>query len=273
MNRRAHRRPAFTLIELLVVIAIIAILASLLLPAVSRAKASAKTAVCRSNLRQLGQALATYANDTGRYPLAAGWNTAEYLKPDWGSHKFLRLTWYGGLILHNSLVPLPSDPMEPLNEETMYHPIFVCPGSTKVARLIDPGWGKAILFKPKGTVEYSPYGYNYNGVSPWWFMTKSNFFGLSECKESAVVAPSQMIAIGDRTGAKPFVNLQRGIGPNPTGDTPEDLVGAWHSSRGALLFCDGHIETIRTNEINAAPARTRWNRDNQSHPEQSAALP
>jgi prepilin-type N-terminal cleavage/methylation domain-containing protein len=64
---------AFTLIELLVVVAIIALLVSILLPTLQKAKSRTKRVICQSNEHQLGVALSSYAADNRKYPHRINW--------------------------------------------------------------------------------------------------------------------------------------------------------------------------------------------------------
>jgi prepilin-type N-terminal cleavage/methylation domain-containing protein len=78
---------AFTLVELLVVVAIIALLLALLLPAMQRAKEATRTAVCLSNLRQIGHPVVLYRKDN------YGWFTpCEVYIPGTASHPEV-VTW------------------------------------------------------------------------------------------------------------------------------------------------------------------------------------
>jgi prepilin-type N-terminal cleavage/methylation domain-containing protein len=85
------KRTAFTLVELLVVIAIIALLLSILMPALSKVREQARGMVCMSNTKQLGMAAMTYCNDhSGSYPNALTYDsTGAAILVDTGNLKAL----------------------------------------------------------------------------------------------------------------------------------------------------------------------------------------
>jgi len=113
-------RRAFTLIELLVVIAIIAILASLLLPAISQTKKRAQGIVCRSNLKQWSLAMQLYVADND-----------DYLPPEGSPNGITQFrAWYVLLPVMVNVKSYHEMSWRTNAAEPLTHSIFICPSNT-----------------------------------------------------------------------------------------------------------------------------------------------
>jgi prepilin-type N-terminal cleavage/methylation domain-containing protein/prepilin-type processing-associated H-X9-DG protein len=233
------RSRGFTLIELLVVIGIIAILAALLLPALNQAKASAKSAACKNNLRQIGLALKLYVDDYIKYP--------QNVMP-WGS-----------------------------SDETgnwVWHDDFLVPylGANKMSRDGDPRIIASPLrvFRCPAVIGISS-SYHYNdsgtglglGLGITYTFESEGTYGL-RVRESEVLVPIDMVAIGDGYDVlAPFV-----VELWEPGDWTPGMA-ARHNQGANAVFCDAHVEYDKMlNWFKPDDAhRRRWNKDHEPHPE------
>jgi prepilin-type N-terminal cleavage/methylation domain-containing protein len=145
-------RKGFTLIELLVVIAIIAILAAMLLPALSRAREKARRAVCINNLKQIGLAIKMYAQDfDGWYPANDYIINTSTVLTDSARYGLVPILTDNGYINDRDIFHCPSDRINFKSWGTSYMYLVVNKGGF-VGRWLNSAYLKTEFFQDKPIV-------------------------------------------------------------------------------------------------------------------------
>ena len=266
---RCRLRRAFTLVELLVVIAIIAILAALLLPALSRAKEQGRRAFCLNNLHQLNVAMHAYLGDFDDvFPTARNIGFTQLAPTDWIDWPAWRPT--GGppsspdAVNHGTLVPY----IGGFNTN-----LLTCPSDRKllIFRQNQRAFGDAVYNK-----QYYYFSYTLSCADGLYAVTKPAWnngslipgifkHGMAsrllvdplgpvpagtyfKVKLSSVNAPTAKIMFAEQRMMYEF-SASELVQATPIGTCgwmyPQNKLTPRHSGRGNVALADGHVETVR----------------------------
>ena len=249
-HRTLHGRPAaFTLIELLVVIAIIALLVSILVPSLQKARELARGAVCLSNLKTMSLGMALYSGENNGFISSYEHWTVDLVLPN-----YLSVNTYNCPAMPSNIVCGPTEVIYGSAaydwegvEEDLKDLWYVVPrNSVSVGKVYQLNVGRGVS-----------YGCSYRGMLP--ILATLN---LATYPKGGVPIRSERfrgdnVLFGDNNTLAPY-NLSASILDCIQGTPNVSYVFSLnerHNRRASMTFIDGHAESLKYTEV----GRARWN--------------
>ena len=235
------RKSQFTLIELLVVIAIIAILASILLPALNKARGKAKEIICANNLKQIGIQFHAYRSDNNGYG------------PD--------SIYHTGTLSYGAMAVLTDSSLSDIQQKTITG-IYLCPG----AQPLGPYNYVTTYAFTDGNSDPNAGGAGWYGPSPAGSSTSKAFYPIKNLRQNTVIVTEFMLYAlsSGRATCSPTYNTPSYTNSYfsylGTGDAGEKRAArfAHHDNWANFLFSDGHVTKYKAGTQFTDTSTSKW---------------